>query len=299
MASRLSGVGRREQSTPTEEERRLGEAPTTSEETTHPLQGIALRPSQPNQTSLLGDLEEPVGTPQERLEQAKAQITKYLSFGDAIGFAIAKYAQYIEREKLYRYEVDQSTGETFTRMKDYLPVLLEELRNRARLHKLSVRQVREYIALHKVFVENLGISTDEIMEIGPSHFTEIREAVDYDRSTGAVKSDAEAKEGKLGAESALRMVEELREAPPGEVNVRHVQQALDEQRGVVRKMVSAEWRKTARNDGFVLMGLFYIENGVRTPIINGTGRAIPIEAAQFLDRKLGGLSNLGELLDEE
>lgn len=228
-------------------------------------------------------------TENKGLEELKSDLVNLLSAGDAIMFSIAGIMRSIEQRRLYEGETDPKTGLPFTSMNKYMPYLLDELKTRAKLHKLSRRQALEYVALSKVFVDNLGIPAAEVMRLGPSHFTEIREALDYDPRTGEVKPDSAAREGKIGAETALKYVEELREAVDSgaEWRVQDLRDALDGERGVERRNVSIEWVKNYD-------GTYYI-GGIT--VWDGAGQYNPLDSipeplARSITNKWGAMSNL-------
>ena len=228
-----------------------------------------------------------------RLNEYKAEIISMLQMGDTIMMAIAKKVEEIAEAELFRAENNPHTERPYASMKEYLPHLLEELRTRARLHKLSKRQVQEYISLYKVFVKNLGVGEEEIMRIGPTHFTEVREALDYDRETGAPKHDSEARPGKIGAETALRYVEELRESD-GEIRVRDLREALDGERGVERSYLRVRWAHTGAV--YWIADLSMVK-GDRVINLTGDGNQYlySIEDAKEANALLRAVSNIEEL----
>jgi hypothetical protein len=221
------------------------------------------------------------------LEETKNEIVRLLGLEDALMFEIARLVRFIEEHELFRQEVNQDTGNPFRSMSEYLPSLIAELRQRAKLHKLSTRTVREYMAIYRVFHEQLGLPTGKIMEIGPGNMTEIREALDYDRKTGEIADNP--KPGKIGKAQALEIMDTIEDAD-GHWRVADTRQVLDEARGVSRHAYRIYWRETSSGRFVIENVSLYEGDALVDEMITGLSE----ETALELTKKLGALSNLQE-----
>ena len=227
---------------------------------------------------------------EKRLLAIGVELEKLFYQGNAVWFAIVEKIHEIEEGQLYEAAWNPTKGRPYNSMSEYLPDLLAGLRNEAILHKLSTRQVREYLALDKVFVRGMGIPASEIMKLGPSHFTEIREALDYNPKTGEIAEPP--RPGKIGAETAVAFIEQLREAKQNgaEWRPQDFQGALDDERGVTRRTVDLEWSNLL-DGSYDLIRFTLWEGGVAKDSRDG----FTLEQARWLTNKFGATSNIETL----
>jgi len=222
----------------------------------------------------------------ERLLLCKDDITNALRISNSMMMFVAGKVLLIERERLYEAEINQRTGEPYKSMYEYYPDLLDELRSTV-MHKLSKRQVQAYVAIHKVLVEGLGVTTDTIEQIGVSNATELLEATDYNPRTGQVAE--EPRPGKLGKVEVLDMLAQIADEA---WDYKQTRQALGEARGVMQRTVHVNWEPSGIPKGstLALTGITIFEDGVPQGYM-----AYKPELAEWLTKKLGATSNLEEL----
>jgi hypothetical protein len=222
------------------------------------------------------------------LAQVELDIAKKIVQAESVQFEIAELITRIEDERLYLGAFSEE-GNPYTSMKDYYPALLKKMRQAGRLHKLEERTVREWVRLYKVFVLGLQIDEGRILSAGTSHFSEIAEALDYDRKTGEIALLPRV--GKIGRDEALTMIEELEARKEEGIpwRVQDTRETLDEQRGVVRRSVELVWGKSAAGARLLDIIIWEGATAVR-PTEAGCSR----ELAEWLNKRLSAVSNLPE-----
>jgi hypothetical protein len=222
---------------------------------------------------------------QEMLEECKARIVDLLVKDEFIKFQVVRLVLHIERERLFEGALNEGTGEPYRNMTEYFPHLCADLR--ARFGLMSERTVRELVRVYKVATTGLGLTEQEVLDIGPSHITKVAEALDYDRRTGEIAETP--RDGKIGKEEALEILEQVKE---GEWRVQDTQAALDEARGVTRRNVILEWDIKSIKDRTVSVRKFEIwEEGPSGWKTFKPQEGLSPEMAHWLSRRMGAASN--------
>lgn len=182
--------------------------------------------------------------PGSELSGVEARIVELIQMGEALSMEIARLVRQIETHDLYRQAINPDTGDYYKTMIEYYPNLLKQMRAAGKLHKLSERTVREWVRLRELFVEGLGVPESKMLAMGTSHFSELAEAIDYDRTTKEVRETP--RDGKIGKAEALEIIDQI-EAEGW--RVQDTRQALNETRGVASRGVQLYWRKVQGESG--------------------------------------------------
>jgi hypothetical protein len=230
----------------------------------------------PEESQVLGyAIQEP--SKQQRLSAIKREIIGLFRTGEEIMFQITQRVRDIEREELFKGDLNPDTGESFRSMREYLPYLLKEVREETGMPPMSERQFREYMALDRVFVQGLGIQPSEIIESGVSHFSAIREKLDYDPRTGQIAESP--REGKIGADSALLLINEIREA--GGAPIASTLDSLNTMVGSTNRHIEADWYALNDAGNNYTLTLILWEDGVPNKL------RFSKEQAEWLARRIG------------
>ncbi len=218
------------------------------------------------------------------LETKKAQIVEVLRRIERGKFKVVGLLKDIQRDELFRAEYNDKAGRFYQSFSEYLPDLLDEWRLTGVVPASSVRQVREYLRIDNLFVQQLGLTEQEVLDLGVTHFTHIAEGLAYDHATGEIL-DEEAVElppGKYGKTQALALVDQIREGGPA-WTVSATAATVDDVRGIVRTNVVPYWRRTPA-------GRYVLSNLVVYDAAGGTAAltdGLTEEQAEQVSKRLG------------
>lgn len=228
---------------------------------------------------------------QARLAQAKREIGDLVHLIEPIMFKIVGVFERIQKERLYEGAWNERTGAPYATMQEYEPHLLKELQAEYGVPGLSVRTVRDYLTLDRVFVDNGLATQEEILELGPTLFNQLRKGMAYDSRTGAIREE----EGKLTVQQAREIIDMAKDAD-GQWSMQSTGQLISDFRGEhePERAMTALWEHSPHLDTYRLVGLKVWEDGeFKGDVL--LGKQMTRELAEWVARKLGVRHNLDEV----
>lgn len=112
----------------------------------------------------------------------------------------------------WRYKVSED-GDVPSTFGQYLALLAQQLGDRG--HRLSVGNLQRLLSHYRLYVQRLGLSSEQMQMLGPGNLDEIRKMIDWDDRTRQV---GPGENGKMGLAEATEYVHGvLKEAESGRI----------------------------------------------------------------------------------